>query len=79
MGYPVWSWNFITIDKNDAHAKGQGQVSKVKVTEVKANFVPIWAQNLNIFSNAFHGILTIVVSTFSIDLAGCNETDDWGL
>ena len=25
----------ITIDKSDAHAKGQGQRSKVKVTEVK--------------------------------------------
>ena len=30
------------IDKSDDHAKGQGQRSKVKVTEVKTNFAPIW-------------------------------------
>ena len=29
----------ITIDKSDVHAKGQGQRSKVKVTEVKTQFV----------------------------------------
>ena len=28
----------ITNDKSDAHAKGQGQRSKVKVTEVKTQF-----------------------------------------
>ena len=28
----------ITIDKSDAHAKGQGQMSKVKVTDVKTQF-----------------------------------------
>ena len=33
----------ITIDKSDVHAKRQGQKSKVKVTEVKTNFAPIWA------------------------------------
>ena len=33
----------ITIDKSDAIAKGQGQKSKVKVTEVKPNLAPIWA------------------------------------
>ena len=27
----------ITIDKSDVHAKGQGQKSKIKVTEVKPN------------------------------------------
>ena len=27
----------ITIDRSDVHAKGQGQGSKVKVTEVKTN------------------------------------------
>ena len=32
----------IVIDKSD-HAKGQSQMSKVKVTEVKTNFAPIWA------------------------------------
>ena len=38
----------ITIDKNDVHAKGQGQRSKVKVTEVKTQFsrfrtvTPVW-------------------------------------
>ena len=33
----------ITTDKNDVHAKSQSHMSKVKVTDVKANFVPIWA------------------------------------
>ena len=33
----------ITIDKSDVHAKGRGQRSKVKVTEVKTNFVLIRA------------------------------------
>ena len=33
----------ITIDKSDVHAKGQGQRSKVKVTEIRTNFAPIWA------------------------------------
>ena len=33
----------IVIDKSDVHAKGQGQRSKVKVTEIKTNFAPIWA------------------------------------
>ena len=33
----VSSWNFITIDKSDVHAKRQGQSSKVKVIEVKSN------------------------------------------
>ena len=28
----------ITIDKINAHAKGQGQKSKVKITEVKTRF-----------------------------------------
>ena len=28
----------ISIDKSDVHAKGQGQSSKVKVTEVKTQF-----------------------------------------
>ena len=32
----------ITIDKNDVHAKGPGQKSKVNVTEVKTNLAPIW-------------------------------------
>ena len=32
-----------TIDKRDLHATGQGQMSKVKVTEVKTNFATIWA------------------------------------
>ena len=32
----------INIDKGDGHAKGQGQRSMVKVTEVKTNFAPIW-------------------------------------
>ena len=30
----------VTINKTDVDAKGQGQRSKVKVTEVKANFAP---------------------------------------
>ena len=29
----------ITIDKSDVHAKGQGPRSKVKVTQVKTQFV----------------------------------------
>ena len=33
----------ITIGKSDVRAKGQGQRSKVKVTETKTNFAPIWA------------------------------------
>ena len=32
----------ITIDKGDVHSKGQYQRSKVKVTEIKTNFAPIW-------------------------------------
>ena len=45
------SWNFpwvITIDRRDVHAKGQGQRSKVKVTEVMTPFsrfrtvTPVW-------------------------------------
>ena len=33
----------ITIDKSDVHAKGQGQKTKVKVTEVKTQTVaPVW-------------------------------------
>ena len=32
----------MTIDRSDVHAEGQGQKSKVKVTEVKTNFAPIW-------------------------------------
>ena len=37
----VSSWNFIgviIIDKNDVHAKGKGQRSNIKVTEVKTIF-----------------------------------------
>ena len=37
----VASWNFsgmITINRSDVHAKGQGQRSNVKVTEVKPNY-----------------------------------------
>ena len=33
----------ITVEKSDIHANGQGQRSKAKVTELKSNFVPIWA------------------------------------
>ena len=33
----------ITIDRSDVHAKDQGRRSKVKVSEVKTNFVPSWA------------------------------------
>ena len=33
----------LTIDRSDARAKGQGHRSKVMVTQVKINFVPIWA------------------------------------
>ena len=33
----------ITVDKSNVHAKGQGHKSKVKVTEVQANFAQIWA------------------------------------
>ena len=33
----------ITIDRRDVHAKGEGQKSKIDVTEVKTNFTPIWA------------------------------------
>ena len=33
----------IIIDKSDVDARGEGQRLKVKVTEVKANFTPIWA------------------------------------
>ena len=32
----------ITIDKSDVHAKGQGQRSNVKVTEVNTQFVRFW-------------------------------------
>ena len=42
----VSSWIFlgvITIDKCGAHAKCEDQRPKVKVTEVKTNFVPFWA------------------------------------
>ena len=47
----VSSWNFqgvITSDKSDVHAKGQGQRSKVKVTEVTTQLnrfrtvTPVW-------------------------------------
>ena len=32
-----------TIDKSDIHIKGQGQISKVKVTEAKTKFVTaVW-------------------------------------
>ena len=34
---------FFTIDKRGVHAKGQGQRSEVKVTEVKSKFASIWA------------------------------------
>ena len=40
----------ITMEKMDIHAKGQGQMSKVKVTEVKIQFshfrtvTPVWIQ-----------------------------------
>ena len=33
----------ITIDKSDVRVKAQGQSSNIKVTEVKANFAPVWA------------------------------------
>ena len=33
----------INIDKSHVHAKGQFHMSKVKVKDVKINFVPIWA------------------------------------
>ena len=33
----------ITTDRSDVHAKGQGQRSKVQVTEVYINFAPIRA------------------------------------
>ena len=32
----------ITIDRSDVHAKDQGQMSKVKVTQVKKKFALIW-------------------------------------
>ena len=41
----VSSWNFwgvITNDKSDIPAKGQGQRSEVKVTEVKTQFSRFW-------------------------------------
>ena len=44
----VSSWNFIISDKSDVHAKGQGQRSKVKVTEVTTQLnrfrtvTPVW-------------------------------------
>ena len=37
----------ITIGKIDIRAKGQGQRSKIKVTEVKTNFTP----SLDIFGS----------------------------
>ena len=33
----------IAIDKIDVHTKGQAEVSKVKVTEIKTNVAPIHA------------------------------------
>ena len=33
----------IIVRNGDVHAKGQGQKSKVKNTEVKTKFAPIWA------------------------------------
>ena len=49
-------WNFlgiITIDRHDVHAKGQGQRSKFKVTEVMTSFsrfqtvTPVWIWRWN--------------------------------
>ena len=33
----------IATDRGDVHGRGQSQMWKVKVTEVKATFAPIWA------------------------------------
>ena len=35
-------WRVITNDRSDIHAKGQGQRSKVKVTDVKTPFSHFW-------------------------------------
>ena len=46
----------ITIDKNDVHAKGQGQRSKVKVTDILNRFqtvTPVW---INIQQQKWWGI-----------------------
>ena len=46
----VSSWVITNYYKSDVHAKGQGQRSKVKVTEVKTQFsrfhtvIPVWIQ-----------------------------------
>ena len=47
----------ITIDKSDDHADGQDQSSKVKVTEVKTNCVPIWVWFHTITPVLIHGWL----------------------
>ena len=45
----VSSWNFITNDQSKVHVKGQGQRSKIKVTEVttRLNRFRTVTQNLN--------------------------------
>ena len=40
----LWSYPYeITIDKSNVHAKGHGQRSMVKITEVKTHFASTWA------------------------------------
>ena len=43
----------ITIDKRDVHAEGQGQRSKVKVTEVKTQFKLFLDRNTSLNSHMF--------------------------
>ena len=40
----------ITINKSDVHAKCQGQMSKVRITEIKTSFASVWAFPVGGFS-----------------------------
>ena len=40
----------ITINKSDVHTKGQGQGSKVRITEIKIIFASVWAFPVGGFS-----------------------------
>ena len=53
----------ITIDRSDIHAKCEGELSKVKVTDIKTNFAPI-----SVFPDCNSSLFIILLNNFPMFL-----------
>ena len=62
----------INHDRWDAHAKGQSQRSKVKVTEFKINFGPIWMLCVT-YTNNYETNYELCTYFFNMDDYGCES------